>query len=191
MKTLPKWLDGKINSQEISSIENEIYNAETKTSCEIVTMIVRSSSVTYKALKMCIALSVVFGVISYNPLFLVLAFFIYFAERKIQKHNCVLRANNEFYKNGLLNTVNKTGVFIFVSLEEKQTVVLADSGVYDFLEKDVLTRQVEEISKSIQKNQMAKGICQSIKELSSYCLEIAPRVSSDLNELGNEVIIKE
>lgn len=191
MKYLPKWLDSFISQKGIAEIEDSILKAETKTSAEIVTMIVHSSSVDYKDFKFLMALSVVFGILTWNALFVILALAVMVVENRIQKKNCLLRASNEFYKNGILNTANKTGVFIFVSLDEKQTVILADIGISSFIDSSFFTEQVSKINNSIKNNKLQEGISLAIQEIGDVCADIAPRFSYDMDELGNEVIIKE
>ena len=101
------------------------------------------------------------------------------------------RAQIEFYANCVHETNEKEGVLIFISLLERQVVVLADKRVSDKLAQKDWDEVVAKIVAGLKKKKLATGLKEGIALCSDLLSGHFPVTSSDRDELPNAIIIKE
>lgn len=107
------------------------------------------------------------------------------------KHNVWARAEVEFYREGLNRTVNQTGVLIFLSLMERQAVVLADRGINSKVEKNTWNDVVAAIVLGAKTGQWPKQFELALRECGKHLKQHFPVKSVNRNELPDTVILKE
>ena len=96
-----------------------------------------------------------------------------------------------FGKYGLHNTIDKTGVLIFLSVEEKRIEILADSGINAKVEQKTWDTMVTKLAENIRSGGSCKGICDLVKEVGELLTLHFPIQPGDENELSNEVVVEE
>ena len=215
---VPKWLKNYLDEKSFKDVEQAIFNAEQKTSGEIVPMIVKRSITVghVPVILFCIQFIVFFcsGAASFQSEYLspspawwlldiivfsfaaVLASKIGFFQRHLTSdeditHQVHQRACVEFYEAGLNNTMDATGVLIFLSLTERRVVVLADKGISAKIHQMNWVEVVETITKSANEKALPAGFVHAISKVGDLISPYCPVKPKDKNEIGNHLLIKE
>ena len=89
----------------------------------------------------------------------------------------------------LTPTKGKTGVLIFVSLEEDQAAVAADTGIASRLPADHWDIPHRLISDAMKRGKHAEGIIAAVDVIGTELARHFPRESDDTNELPDNVTI--
>jgi len=97
-------------------------------------------------------------------------------------------ALTSFYRRGLGNTRDKTGILIFISVFERQVHVLADQGINDRVEKGVWQEIVDMIAKGIKSRRQAEAICTAVLRCGELLQEHFPIKQDDTDELENLIV---
>ncbi len=217
---LPKWLLSRFSVEDCKAIEKEILSAEKLTSGEIVPVIVRRS-MSLGAHKKLLAVVVAFPILSavvslevlmnWNPTYvsvisvagiLLIGSFLFFrplpfwllrfvTSKYERKKAALTRAELEFYREGVGHTVGRTGVLLFVSLEEHEAVVLADQSISSKLDANAWDQVLETLLKGFRKKRPKDGFCEAIQHVSQIISPLLPSKSCDVNELRNHLVIKD
>lgn len=169
---VPSWAQKYLKHEAFAEVATAVKNAETKTSGEIVPMIVKRSVTSVPKLYPAWALR-------------------WFAADEDLDGQVHYRAFQEFHKAGLTATAGKTGVLLFVSLDEHRVVVLADKAISERLPPETWQGVVATIVNGIRLGQLAKGLCQAIDECSAVLHPHFPRALDDHNELKDSLILAE
>ena len=111
---------------------------------------------------------------------------------KKQKYKAVKKqALAAFYSNELYETSDRTGILIYISLLEKQVVVLGDKGINSKLHESSWEDVVKIIISGIKSKSIANGLIEGIKACTELLKTHFPIKANDVNEIKNELIIKE
>jgi putative membrane protein len=215
---IPKWLAGKLTSQDISEIVDAIKTAESTTSGEIVPMIVRrSSTIGHVPVILLTLLALLFFVLNgptkqaeilgdhwlwYLADIAVLTIITSFSarwqwmqrlftSRMDQAAQVDTRALVEFYESDIRNTKGATGILIFLSLMERHAVVLADKAINDQVPKDTWQELCDALVTGIKKKNLGSAIKNAIIRCSEIMTPHFPIRPDDENELQDRLIIKE
>jgi len=94
----------------------------------------------------------------------------------------------QFYSSGLYRTRESNGIEIYLSLFERQVVVIGDRGIHEKLgdQQWQLVRDI--IIRSIKEGNMRSGICEAIENCAKALAEHFPPRPDDINELPDQVI---
>lgn len=171
-RQVPTWAQGYLKHEAFAEVGAAVKNSERKTSGEIVPMIVRRS---------------VKSVPRFYPAW-ALRLFASAADLDGQVH---YRAFEEFHKAGLTNTAGRTGILIFLSLEERRVVVLADQAIAAKLPPETWHGVVATITDSIRQGQLVRGLCDAISDCAELLAPHFPRAMDDVNELKDSLILAE
>lgn len=90
-----------------------------------------------------------------------------------------------FHEAGLVETRERTGILIYVSLLEHRVVVLADRGIHSRVESGTWDAVVERVVAGIRENRAEAGIKDAIRLCGEILSERFPIRSGDVNELPN------
>lgn len=101
------------------------------------------------------------------------------------------RAYNEFYLNHVAKTSQRTGIMIFISLMEQQTIVMADEAISKKLPPNTWQEIVDIIVNAVKSKNTANGLKDAIKMCGQILSEHFPIQPGDKNELSNKLIIKD
>lgn len=224
----PNWIYKFLSEQEINSVSETVKKAESKTSGEIVPVIVRrSSSVRHlPTLLTCLLLilffllngfnfldhefkiyfSNIFAVIGPYVALSILTGVFYLISLKLTCSKCIQRlliseeemstqvgerALLEFYLNHVTKTEFKTGILIFISLMERQTVVLGDEAISKKIPKETWQEIVGLIVNAVKENKTAEGLKTAITKCGEILSQHFPSQPKNPDELENHLVIKD
>jgi len=103
-----------------------------------------------------------------------------------RRHAHVLRnARATFVERGVHNTIDRSGILIYISWLEQEVVIVADTGALTHLSLPTLA-----VFESAMSNAMPKGgeaVAHKLGELASHAARAMPRRAGDTNELPDTV----
>lgn len=211
------WVKKYISEEEVLRVSNAVTLAEKNSDGEIVPMIVRSSSF-YGHLPLVLTLLItifflilelpyLFEVGSWNWIWPFLIFVIYIISQKLASYPVIInlfsikadsasqvmiRAELEFFKARLQHTQRRTGVLIFVSLLERQAVILGDDAINQKISQKEWDKLLTTLISAIKNNRMGDGFEKAIEMAGTILKTHFPLdESGNSNELLNHLIIKE
>jgi len=97
-------------------------------------------------------------------------------------------ALSSFYRNGLNNTRDRTGILIFISVFERTAYVLADEGINAKVDSGVWQEIVDTVVGSFRQRRQAEGICQAVRRCGQLIQKHFPIKADDTNELDNLIV---
>jgi putative membrane protein len=212
------WLQGRLRAEDVDLVVEAIREAESSTSGEIVPMIVRrSSTVGHVPVLLATLLVAAFFALG-GPAWQAdllgphWAWFLadlgavllltalgarqpwlqrWLTPRADQVQQVEARAMLEFYQSNLQRTTGATGVLIFVSLLERQAVVLADKAVNDRVPTDTWTQVCERLVTGLKAGRLGPSVAEAVQACGSLMTPLFPIGADDVNELKNQLIVKE
>ena len=98
-------------------------------------------------------------------------------------------AIHSFYRRNINNTVDHTGILIYISLFERKVRVVADRGINERVAQDVWQEIVSTIISGIRSKAQAQAIGKAVDRCADILSTHFPLKQGDRNELPNEVII--
>ena len=114
----------------------------------------------------------------------------YLTNDQDESENVMRRAQLEFYQQKLQKTKDRTGILIFVSIMERQVVVLADKGISEQLPQATWDEVVQLIIQGKKSGNLADGMIAGIQKCGQLLTDKFPIQSHDQNEIGNQLILK-
>ncbi len=96
-------------------------------------------------------------------------------------------ARQEFRNLGMARTKDKTGILIFLLMEEKKFYIFADEGIYAKVETSTWDKIAEDMSSQFSKKNFQQGIIKAVEEVGRVLSQFFPRKADDINELPNTV----
>ena len=214
---IQKWASRYINDSGMLLIEQAVKSAESKTSGEIVPIVVKCSSAIGRVYSELMQLSLLFVVIAYifsstyffvsilNALIIVclvvsvlLSFYLSkldFVQRIFtnpfdREKQVNMRAEVEFFEAKLSKTRARTGILLFCSLMEQRAVVLADKAISEKLPQDTWNEVLNLIIEGMKQGDIAKGYVQAIERCGEILASHFPIEPDDTNELNDGLILK-
>lgn len=109
---------------------------------------------------------------------------------RIIKHKRA-RANgiNQFLAHGIHHTKNRTGILIFISLEERYAEILVDTAIEEVIGKEFWLAEVEKLIEYCSKEKVIDGYIETINETGKALSKPFPRGRKKLNQLEDKLII--
>jgi len=101
------------------------------------------------------------------------------------------RAQLEFYELDLSRTQGRTGVLLMVSLMEHRAVVLADHGISEKLDEKVWREVVDLMIDGVKAKDLAAGMSRAILRCGELLATHFPIAEEDANELRDHLVIKD
>ena len=217
-KSIPSWLSSHLRNADLSNVAAAVRQVEVTTSGEVVPMIVRRSMVTGHVFPMVLLiLGILYGATEvlwadrswrgehwmWAFLDLLVLTLVAWGVARIEwlqrlltpisdlRLQVLRRAEAEFYKAGLHQTKDATGILIFVSLAEHQAVVLADKGISQKLPANEWDEVVKLVTHSVRDGGLAKGLTAAIARCGQLLAPHFPLKDHDRNELSDALVIKE
>jgi uncharacterized membrane protein len=99
-------------------------------------------------------------------------------------------ARQEFQLLGMTKTKDRTGILLFLLLQDRKFFILADEGIHTKVEEETWTRIAREISTHFSQNNFRHGIIHGVKAVGEVLSKFFPRKSDDTNELSNDVHVQ-
>lgn len=100
-------------------------------------------------------------------------------------------AEKEFFKLGIQNTRDKTGILIFMMLDSRKFFILADSGINQKVDPKTWDSVKDEMQTMFLRGEFCKGILQGVDQVGKILSKHFPIKPDDTNELSNQVIIEQ
>jgi putative membrane protein len=215
---LPSWAHRVLGSDGTERIESAIAEAESRTSGEIVPILVRRSSTVGHVPLVCFTLLLLCVFLMDLPATLgelggpywawlgacwllvsVLALGLQrfdvvqrgLTPRIDQMQQVDLRAQIEFYELGVSQTQDRTGILLFVSLMEHRAVVLADQSIAEKLDAKIWQELVDLMIQGVKGGDLATGMSQAIQRCGDLLSTHFPISEDDANELHDHLVVKE
>jgi len=218
MEELPSWARSVLGNDGVERIESAIADAESRTSGEIVPLLVRRSStvghvplVSFTLLLLCVFLSdlpahlVGLGgpYLAWLGACWLLAGGLALGVSRLdavqrlltpridQMQQVDLRAQIEFYELEMSQTQERTGILLLVSLMEHRAVVLADHSIAEKLDAKIWQELVDLMIQGVKRGDLAAGMTQAIQRCGELLSPHFPIADDDINELRDHLVVKE
>lgn len=104
---------------------------------------------------------------------------------------CALRAKLEFYQERLQDIKKQNGILIFVSLLERNVIILTDQNIQSqFGNNDLWVQEVDMLTDSLKKQNLGEGLIKILNHLQPILKENFPLKVNKENSIINSVIFK-
>lgn len=107
---------------------------------------------------------------------------------KITETEVYQRALQAFFEHGLTRTRDRTGILIMVSLMERRVQILADEGINEKVEPGAWEELVEMVLHGIREGSLTEGLCRAIERCGEILACDFPIKDDDVNELADGLI---
>ena len=94
----------------------------------------------------------------------------------------------QFYSSGLYRTRESNGVEIYLSILEREVVVIGDRAIHEKMGDQHWQEIRDLIILGIKKGDARSGICEAIENCSKVLAEYFPPRTDDINELSDRII---
>lgn len=192
---IPQWLDKKLSKDSLEKIESCIKKVEEKTQAEVVPMLVKKSSSSYRKELVILFLMAITAAL-YTPLWLaplvIIAY--YLVSRRflsLRKKDVRSRALLEFYESDIRSTIGGTGVLLLVSLEERVVEVVVDKKINDMVDQDTWVPVSDAVIQGMKHHSIEEAFCSGVGVLGDILSQLLPAEEENSDELKNHLIIKE
>lgn len=101
-------------------------------------------------------------------------------------HGVALR---EFTARGLTRTRARTGVLLYVAIQERYAEILVDTGIEGRIAQDVWDGIVEALLAAAREDQLRDGLIDAVRSVGAVLANHAPPLPDDIDELPNKVVI--
>ena len=195
------------DKRAFDAIERAVTEAERRTSGEIVPMIVDQSH-DYAGVRAASAALIAFGLgvallaspldpVLWLPPLQILSFaggYWLSGRRALLRHLIPDRrrrsfvergARLAFLEQGLVETRDRTGILIYLSLLEHRVEVLADRGIDQHVESDTWNAVVDTVLAGIRERRAEEGLRDAIRQCGDLLAESFPPRPDDTDELAN------
>lgn len=92
-------------------------------------------------------------------------------------------ARREFEALGMTNTLDRTGVLLFLLLEDREFCIFADEGIHVRVEADTWTRIATSMADRFGRRQFRDGLLDALRDVADVLRRHVPRRADDRNEL--------
>jgi len=200
-----------LNSDDRDAIAEAVRQAEKQSAGEIVVVVDRAAG-SYVAVPLVLALALALFVpwpflllttLSAASLFLtqliaaalLLATLLWYGRggrfvpgfvKRRQAHETALR---EFTARGLTMTRGRTGVLLYIALQERYAEVVADAGIATKVDGSVWERIVDALLAAAARDALREGLIVAVRDVGNVLALHAPAVADDVDELPNKVVI--
>jgi putative membrane protein len=100
----------------------------------------------------------------------------------------VLRAHQAFADNRVHHTAGRTGVMIYVSLFERQAVILADQQAMEALGQPVIDVLCGALLEKVRKGDVVAALVETISLTGERLTTALPRAADDRNEIADALV---
>lgn len=108
-----------------------------------------------------------------------------FVKRR-RAHDVALR---EFTARGLTRTRARTGVLLYVALQERYAEILADAGIDGKVTAEAWQAIIEPLLEAARKDRLRAGLIEAVGAIALTIAPHAPPTPDDIDELPNKVVL--
>ena len=109
------------------------------------------------------------------------------AERKLTTRELALK---EFHKLGMQNTVDKTGILLYILFDDRKFEIVADEGINAKISGEKWNIITNHLVSEFKSGKYKSGIIKALDEIKAVLIKDFPRKSDDKNELPNDIVIE-
>jgi len=99
-------------------------------------------------------------------------------------------ARQEFHVLGMTKTKDRTGILIFLLLEDKKFFILADEGIHTKVKDGIWDTIANEMSSHFSQKKFQRGIIYGVQSVGTELAKYFPRKYDDTDELPNDVRVR-
>lgn len=111
------------------------------------------------------------------------------ATEKEKSHAVEQQAETIFLENEVFNTKYRTGIMLFISIDERRALVMADTGINQKVEQTTWDDLISTLINSIKRKELASGITNAINSATQILLDNGFNIGEDdTNELSDNII---
>lgn len=103
------------------------------------------------------------------------------------KTDPLFKAGNIFKHLGMEETKGRSGVLIYIALEERKLAIIGDSGINEKVGIKFWEAEKELLIQYFKSDQMLKGLVLVISQIGDKLREYFPQHEGNTNELSNEI----
>ncbi len=111
----------------------------------------------------------------------------YLIPSRIRAERVDRAARLAFLENGLVETRDRTGILIFISLLEHRVEILADRGIDSHVDEDIWDGLVLRMLAAIREGRAEEGLVEAIRECGELLAAHFPPRPDDTDELENRL----
>lgn len=111
--------------------------------------------------------------------------------KKVMAEKVKNRAIRHFIEAGVINTKERTGILIFISVLERKVELIADEGIASKIEPEKWQEIVDTITKGIKEKNIVENFSASIAMCGELLSEHFPKEEGNPNELNDTITILE
>ena len=93
-----------------------------------------------------------------------------------------------FYRHRLAETRDRTGILLYVSVFERQVVVLADKGINEKVDRETWQQVVDIVLGGIREGRTADALCEAVTRCGGLIAAKFPVRTGDRDELRNLIV---
>ncbi len=105
--------------------------------------------------------------------------------RRRRAHDNAVR---QFLSHNIHLTAARTGVLLFLSMEERYAEIIADSGINAHVSQESWNHVVDLLVSHVRQDRLADGFCAAIGEAGELLARHFPRETDDRNELDDRLV---
>lgn len=106
--------------------------------------------------------------------------------KRPRAHEAALR---EFAARGLTRTSGRTGVLLYVALQERYAEIIADSGIDGLVDQETWRGIIEPLLLAAREERLTEGLIAAVDAVGAVLAQHVPPVPGDVDELPNKVIL--
>ncbi|MGX5736807.1 TPM domain-containing protein [Bosea thiooxidans] len=106
--------------------------------------------------------------------------------KRPRAHAAALR---EFTARGLTRTSGRTGVLLYVALQERYAEIIADSGIDELVDPETWRGIIEPLLLAAREERLTEGLIAAVDAVGAVLAQHVPPVPDDIDELPNKVIL--
>jgi uncharacterized membrane protein len=106
-----------------------------------------------------------------------------------KKKDIVELATKEFYRLGMADTRDKTGILIYILLRKRKFHILADSGINEKVEQQIWNTIRDEMTDDFKSGNYLAGVISTLEKVGNILSTYFPIKKDDTNELSNKVVV--
>ncbi len=115
----------------------------------------------------------------------------YFFTKHERREAGHVRAELEFYRQKVNATQDGIGILIFISMFERQVVVLADETISKVLPEATWNDVCQKVILGLKNKALAQNLAEAISDIGRLCEPHFPAKESNSDELANQLIVKD
>ncbi|MGO4676947.1 TPM domain-containing protein [Bosea sp. 2YAB26] len=106
--------------------------------------------------------------------------------KRRRAHDVALR---EFTARGLTRTRGRTGVLLYIALQERYAEIVADIGIDETIDQAVWRGIIEPLLAAAKEDRLREGLIDAVGAVGSVLARHAPPAADDVDELPNKVVL--